>query len=167
MGGPQISSAICKSANLGTYFFLDLRTYRKCGNFRICDSLILYFCDLWICDLRIWICGFAICNQIIFADFRLPQIRKNIIFVLTNISYILSFKLKYGLCVCVFRTILRQFWDMAFGSLKYTSIDKTSFKGKPMRIWIRNTAFSFIHTASHLSLYQSSKRESPPLSFTP
>ncbi len=38
-----------KSANLRTYTFLDLRTFRKCSNLRF---VYYIFCDLRICDLR-------------------------------------------------------------------------------------------------------------------
>ncbi len=44
-------SQILKFADLN--FFLDLRTFRKCGNLRICNLWTIYFCDLRICDLRI------------------------------------------------------------------------------------------------------------------
>ncbi len=41
-------------------FFKDLRTFRKCGNLRICDLQTLYFCDLL--------------SHLFFAYFKLPQI---------------------------------------------------------------------------------------------
>ncbi len=52
LGGPQTSSANGKSANLRNSIFLDLRTFRKCGNLRIYR---------WFADhISYTICGFAI-----------------------------------------------------------------------------------------------------------
>jgi hypothetical protein len=42
VGGPQISSANLKSVNLRTEIVLDLWTFRKCYNLRICDYSIIY-----------------------------------------------------------------------------------------------------------------------------
>ncbi len=49
VGGPFRKSQIRKFADLNN--LLDLRTFRKCGNLRICD--FCQFCDLQICNLRI------------------------------------------------------------------------------------------------------------------
>jgi hypothetical protein len=44
---------IRKSGNIcGLKFFLDLQTFRKFSSLRICDLQTIYFCDLWVCDLR-------------------------------------------------------------------------------------------------------------------
>ncbi len=37
VGGPQISFANRNTQFLRTSIFLDLRTFRQCGNLRICD----------------------------------------------------------------------------------------------------------------------------------
>jgi hypothetical protein len=57
--------------------FADSWTFRICSNLRICDLRTIY------CIFAF--CGFAICRPF-FADFKLSQIRKYIIFFLTNIS---------------------------------------------------------------------------------
>ncbi len=57
---------------------LDMRTFRKCSNLRICGFAgHKYFGDLRICDL--W-------TQLFFSDLKLPQIAQKHNFLLTNIS---------------------------------------------------------------------------------
>jgi hypothetical protein len=58
----------CKFTDLK--FFLDLWSFCKCGSLRICDLWTIYSI---FCDLR---------TQLLFADLKLPQIRKYIIFSL-------------------------------------------------------------------------------------
>jgi hypothetical protein len=62
---------------------LDLQTFRKCGTLRICDLQTRSFCDLQ----NFVICGFLICGPKLFADLKLPQVFKNILFLLTDIAY--------------------------------------------------------------------------------
>jgi hypothetical protein len=75
-------------------------------------------------------------DPIIFGDLKLPQFRKYIIFILTNIilnGYVSSLRKTFG------------FWEsyMAFRSLNYSYVGKENMRGKPLRTWIRNTAFSW------------------------
>ncbi len=58
-------------------FFINLRTVRKCGNYRICDLRIIYF--LRFADLRFT-------DPINFCELKLPQGRKNISITLTNVG---------------------------------------------------------------------------------
>jgi hypothetical protein len=74
-------------------------------NLRFADPIFLRFVDLRFADLGFADLRFA--NQIIFAELRLPQIRKNIIFVLTNISK--NFSHLNLSTVLAFSTVLRQF----------------------------------------------------------
>ncbi len=72
-----------KIADLNNW--LDLRTLCKCSTLRICCSI----CGANLfSDLRIGICGFAMCGPPSFlADLKLPKVCKSILFLLTNISH--------------------------------------------------------------------------------
>jgi hypothetical protein len=72
-----------------------------------------YFCDLRICDL--WLCDLRI---LFLTDLKLPQIRKYIIFNLTNIS------LK-----CSHSNLRTTFNNMEFRSLKYSYEGKENIRG--------------------------------------
>jgi hypothetical protein len=102
-GGPQISSAnpqIC-----GLYICMIF------GPSAIVAICRFAFCKPYILE----ICRFAICDPIIFADLKLPQIRKYIIFLLTNISLKQShsnLRTTFGFWDCYIRY-------MTFRSLKY------------------------------------------------
>ncbi len=65
------------------YNLLDLRAFLKCGTLRICDLQTQSF--IVIC--RFVICKIAICGPKLFADIKLLQVRKYILFLLTNKAY--------------------------------------------------------------------------------
>jgi hypothetical protein len=116
----QLSSANHKSANYRTNFF-----------FRFADlPQVWHFANLRFAEYII----FAICGQNYFLrnySSATLQIHKYIIFLLTYLSIKCSHSnLRTTL---VIGTVLRPSY-MAFRSLKYIG-------SKPMRIWIRNTAF--------------------------
>ena len=105
---------------------------RSCGpsaNFAICGFpylrpiYFLQFADFQFAD-HILFCNFRICNswtQVIFADLKLPQIRKYIIILLTNIRFICSHSMTTFGFWDSFETELRY---ITFRILKYTYIGK-------------------------------------------
>jgi hypothetical protein len=73
VGGPQISSASRKYAELNNW--LDLRTFCKCGTLQNGDLRTQSF-------------------SILFADLKLPQVRKFILFLLTDMAYNALFQIR-------------------------------------------------------------------------
>jgi hypothetical protein len=105
------TSQIRKFADLN--FLKDLRTFRKYYNLRICDLLTIYCCNLRICDLRTQL----FCGHKTSANPQIHNIYPNRFKLVTVLSY------------------------MACRSLKYSYVGKDDIRGKPMRIWSRNTEF--------------------------